>query len=145
MNSQGYAGFTALFKPPGGVAITDAQVLGFFFHTPAPPPPPPTPRAPLAPPLPPLPPTVPIPSQLLPAMWAWYDVSSFTTSRWFSRAPGGNFALVRGNVTVATDEPRAVGNSGRTTYVRGPASSYVEFPEFYGSPHGNFSICAVSR
>ena len=65
------------------------------------------------------------------------------TGVWKSSLPGGGSTTVTG-VNVDTDTPGTAGNNVPITYISGPSTAKIVFPEVY-SALIEMSICTVSR
>lgn len=104
---------------------------------------PPTPPQPAAP----MPPQAPMASSLTKGVVAWYSMASFNaaTGVWASKVGSGS-TTVPGSVQVVTDAPGDAFNTVPVTYLSGPSTSKIYFPESYQSPAIlQFSMCAITR
>ena len=107
--------------------------------------------APPAPPVPaaPAPPAAPLASSLSRGMVAWYNMAGYTATSelsgtWTSAVGGGSASV--GPIDVVTDPPGTAANREPITYISGPATTKIIFPEQYGVGDSlEFSICTVTR
>jgi hypothetical protein len=107
---------------------------------------------PPAPPVPaaPQPPTAPLASSLMRDMVAWYNMDSYKATTelsgvWTSAVNPSMTASVA-QIDVVTDAPNAASNTVPITYISGPSTTKIIFPELYGSANLiEFSICTVTR
>jgi len=106
-------------------------------------------KAPPAPPAPaaPMPPQAPMAGSLMKGMMAWYSTASFNaaTGVWASKTSSG-ITTVPVSVQVVEDAPGVAYNTESISYLSGPSTSKIIFPELYSTPDIiQFSMCAVTR
>ncbi len=109
--------------------------------------------APPAPPVPaaPQPPQPPLASSLAQGMVAWYNMAGYKAATplsgtWTSAVGGGAFSTSVNQVDIETDAVGVAANSVPVTYISGPATTKIIFPEQYGNGDMlQFSICTVTR
>ena len=91
----------------------------------------------------------PLASSLSRGMVAWYNMAGYTATSelsgtWTSAVGGGSASV--GPIDVVTDPPGTAANREPITYISGPATTKIIFPEQYGVGDSlEFSICTVTR